>query len=589
MFEPDEYIFTKLAYFFKRKRKERLAANPDTVYLSELKPRLALLARALTGAPIEIYEAEEEGGYKNEGFFLPASVTRFGQAEENLRYYLYRLLYLSVQRELGLNWGLQQDNDLTRSRQEAVKTASVVLQSLSKQYPVGIHYHDRFKKVLELQSNKEETPAYHWLYGKWMRNEAIPDPADPLENFGSQAKQGQQLNPDTILKKKGVEELISVQIDKKQLEDAVLQHQFEKVETADEFGGNWRDMDGDDELEDHANALEDLNMKFTVRSDDMTHSVYQSEFMENTTIAESAAQDAQGFYTTYDEWDHKKRNYKPEYCKVYPQWVLKRTTAYYSETIRENASVLLGLRKMLSHVNNRYQQQRRQNQGDSFDLDALTDLFVELQSGHTPDERVYLSQKKKEKDLSILLLLDTSLSADGYAAGNRVIDVAKQTAILFGEILDEFGIDFSIDGFYSKTRNHTTYNTAKDFDEAWSIGKHKIGALEPTGYTRIGTALRHAGARLDARPSTHKWVILLSDGKPNDYDRYEGNYGLEDVKQALRELNQRHINSYALAIEAEAKYYLPQMFGQNHYQILTSPVELLQSLVKLYQRIKTQI
>ena len=60
------------------------------------------------------------------------------------------------------------------------------------------------------------------------------------------------------------------------------------------------------------------------------------------------------------------------------------------------------------------------------------------------------------------------------------------------------------------------------------------------------------------------------------------------MKQALRELNSRNINSYALAIEAQAKYYLPQMFGQNHYQILTTPVELLQSLVKLYEKIKYQ-
>ena len=74
------------------------------------------------------------------------------------------------------------------------------------------------------------------------------------------------------------------------------------------------------------------------------------------------------------------------------------------------------------------------------------------------------------------------------------------------------------------------------------------------------------------RSTKNKWVILISDGKPNDYDKYEGKYGVNDVKQALRELNERNINSYALAIEAQAKYYLPQMFGQNHYQILTTPL-----------------
>jgi nitric oxide reductase NorD protein len=239
-------------------------------------------------------------------------------------------------------------------------------------------------------------------------------------------------------------------------------------------------------------------------------------------------------------------------------------------------------------VNNKYQFQRRQTQGEEFDIDAITDLFVDVHSGHTPSEKIYLSKRKKEKDLSILLLLDISLSSDGYAAGNRVIDVEKEVSILFGELLNEFNIDFSIDSFYSKTRNHSTYITIKDFDEDWNSAKFKVGAVEPSGYTRIGAALRHSGAMLDKRDTKNKWVILISDGKPNDYDKYEGKYGVNDVKQALRELNERQINSYALAIEAQAKYYLPQMFGQNHYQILTTPVELLKSLVLLFEKIRHQ-
>jgi len=233
-------------------------------------------------------------------------------------------------------------------------------------------------------------------------------------------------------------------------------------------------------------------------------------------------------------------------------------------------------------------QQRRQTQGEEFDIDAITDLFVDVHSKRTPSENIYISNRKKEKDLSILLLLDISLSSDSYAAGNRVLDVEKEVSILFGEIMNEFNIDFSIDSFYSKTRNYASYLTLKDFDENWNTAKHKIGAVSPSGYTRIGAALRHAGARMDTRKTKNKWIILISDGKPNDFDKYEGKHGINDVKQALRELNERNINSYALAIEAQAKYYLPQMFGQNHYQILTTPVELLQSLVKLYEKIKHQ-
>ena len=98
--------------------------------------------------------------------------------------------------------------------------------------------------------------------------------------------------------------------------------------------------------------------------------------------------------------------------------------------------------------------------------------------------------------------------------------------------------------------------------------------------------MRHSGALLEKRESKNKWVIFLSDGKPNDYDKYEGKYGINDVKQALKELKKNQINTYALAIEAQAKYYLPLMFGQNHYQILTHPDDLLKSMVKLYEKIK---
>ena len=68
------------------------------------------------------------------------------------------------------------------------------------------------------------------------------------------------------------------------------------------------------------------------------------------------------------------------------------------------------------------------------------------------------------------------------------------------------------------------------------------------------------------------WTARITVEKKN---KYLGRF--EDKDEAIK-----------TRLEAEAKYYLPQMFGQNHYQILTTPVELLQSLVKLYEKIKHQ-
>ena len=560
-----------------------------TVTLTSIKPRLTILARALTGNPIEIFPAEREGGYKNNNFFLPISFAELSTKEDNLTFYLFRILYLSVQQRLNLNWTLEeQDQPLALSQLKAFETSDDVLAILFEEFSIDKKFHTETKQHFIQKGNEKIAPDFSWMYGKWMQNEKEVKSDSVLENFSDKAKTANENKPLTTLKSKAVEEVVTVELDKKQQEDYVLLHNFEKAETAEEFNGTWRDFDGSDELEEHQEALEELNMKYTVRVDDTAHSVYQSDFVENTTISESAEIDDKGFHLTYNEWDFSKRIYKENFCKVYPKSQQKTDSHYYKKTIAKNASTLLGLRKMLTNVNNKMQQQKRQTQGDEFDIDAITDLYVDVHSKRTPSENIYISNRKKEKDLSILILLDISLSSDGYAAGNRVIDVEKEVSILFGEILNEFNIDFCIDSFYSKTRNFSTYLTVKDFDENWNIAKNKIGAIEPNGYTRIGAALRHAGARLDTRNTKNKWVILISDGKPNDYDKYEGKYGVNDVKQALRELNNRNINSYALAIEAQAKYYLPQMFGQNHYQILTTPVELLHSLVHLYEKIKHQ-
>jgi len=576
----DELLFGTVSKYFKKRNKKKILLDNNAVFLKDVRPRLTILARAITGNPIEIFPAEREGGYKNNNFFLPIYFNELSTKEQNLGLYFFRILFLSVQSDLNIN--LIADEVFSEEKKQQI------LDLLFQKYPNSKEIYEELKTHFELNATPKNPADYSWIYGKLMQNDKEENTETILENFSDLVKKSNAEQIITTLQAKAVEEIITVEVDKKQQEDYVLLHSFEKVETAEEFNGNWRDFDGSDDLEKHENAIEDLNMKFTVRVDDTAHSVYQADFTENTSISESAETDTNGFHLTYNEWDFSKRRYKENYCKVYPKTQLKTDVNYYKNTISKNSSTLINLRKILTNLNNKIQQQKRQSQGEEFDIDAITDLYVDVHSKKTPSDKIYLSNRKKEKDLSILLLLDISLSSDSYAAGNRVIDVEKEVSILFGEILNEFNIDFSIDSFYSKTRNFSTYLTVKDFDENWSAAKYKIGAIEPSGYTRIGAALRHAGARLDARKNKSKWIILISDGKPNDYDKYEGKYGINDVKQALRELNQRNINSYALAIEAQAKYYLPQMFGQNHYQILTTPSELLQSMVKLYEKIKQQ-
>lgn len=584
----DEFLFGKISNYYRKKKVVKLQQLGQTVSLEEIRSRLILIARAITKEEIEIYPAEREGGFKNNNFFLPELFYGFDNKTENEQFYIFRILYLCTQQRLKLNGALKDKFSDVDSRLRALEVSPKILKELFDEFPFYEDFYVKLKILFENRAKKSQLPDYSFIYGKFMVPGEENIQINSGDNYVKQNKKTEKKDlVKTIIKAKNrVESITSKQVDKKQQEDATIYHDLEKLRTADEFGGNWKDFDGDDELEKHQEALKELKMQYTVRVDDEAHSVYQSEFVENTQIAEMDHVSSDTFFISYDEWDFANRKYKKDYCKVYLDKSLAGHPSFYGDTIRNYKTTLNSLRKTLVSLNNKFQQQTLQKQGDDFDIDAVTDFSVSVLSGHTPSENMYIDKHKREKDLSILLLLDNSLSSDSYVMNNRVIDVEKQVSVLFGEILHEFQVDFSIAAFYSKTRNHISFNTLKDFDEDWNKAKHKIGSIEPQGYTRIGAPLRHASGLLRNRNTKNRWVVLLSDGKPNDYDRYEGKYGLNDIKQALREMKSEGIHTYALAIEKQAKYYLPLMFGHDHFQILSSPHELLQALIKLYERIR---
>lgn len=584
----DEFLFGKISNFYRSKRDNKLQKLEQTVSLEVMKSRLTLIARALTKEEIEIFPAEREGGFKNHNFFLPHLFFAFPEKYKNEQFYIFRILYLCIQKKLNLNASPSEQLSDVDAKKKAEWAAPLVLDRLAIEFPTFFSFYHELMAHIETQKDPKKKFDQTYVYGKFMSplvDQNLLNPSN--KNFENNFKNSPNSTVNTIIKAQNrIESIQSLNVDKKQKEDATIYHDLEKLRTADEFNGNWKDFDGDDELQKHQEALKELRMQFTVRVDDEVHSVLQSEFVENTQIAEVESDASQNVFYSYNEWDYSQRQYKKDYCKIVPLNPPISHPTYYAKTIVENQATLNSLRKKLVSLNNKFKQQNLRRQGDDFDLDAVTDFSVSIMSGHTPSENIYIDKQKLEKDLSILLLIDNSLSSDSYVINNKVIEVEKQVSILFGEILNEFQVDFALTAFHSKTRNHINFITLKDFDENWHTAKHKIGSLEPQGYTRIGAPLRHASTLLQKRGTQNRWVVLLSDGKPNDYDRYEGKYGVNDVKQALREMKSEGIQTYALAIEKQAKYYLPTMFGHNHFQILSSPVELLQALIKLYERIR---
>lgn len=582
--EPDQLLFKKFADIFKRFKKDDPELASRTAKLDLLNGRLTLIATALSGKKIEVIQAEHEGGLKDQLFYMPGNFSLLPCLEDNIRFYIYRIVYLSIQLELKLRL-LNENNSLIEQRTQAKNDSDKVIQTMEKDYPSVAEYFHSIKDLFEKEHKKSKKIPDYWLFGKYMnssRDGKNKVKSNPDEDNLSQ----HNLSPTTELKAKPVEEAEVINVDKKSQQDYVMNHNFEKVDTAEEFKGVWRNFDGDDSLEKDSEALSELNLRHMVRTDDEVHSVYQADFRDLQGIAESIDGKDDGKHICYDEWNYQKKQYKIDYCRVYLKNIRGNNLNYASTALTENASTLNGLRRKFAQIHQKRQMVRKMADGEEIDMDAVVDMFTDIKSGHTPSENIYISKRSKEPDISILFLVDLSLSTDSYASGNRILDVEKQAVILFGQVLEEYGVDFAIGGFYSKTRNNCVFISIKDFDDDWNSAKRNIGVVEPKGYTRIGPALRHSKALISKRKMQNKWVILLSDGKPNDYDKYEGRYGVADVKQALREMHEYHINTYAVAIESSAKYYLPQMFGQNHYNILSHPDMLLNSLTTLYQRIQ---
>jgi nitric oxide reductase NorD protein len=583
--EIDQLIFKRLHKFYKKfttKVDEELESR--TVYLEPLKPRLTILSRALTGYQNEIITSEREGGWSGLKFYLPMSISFFEDINNNINFYIFRVLYLSVQQKLRLNWEGNEEHKTAESRLKANENSEQVLKELFDEYPATKDIYDNLIADLELHYKQQEKPCdYNWIYGRWMKQN--PHEFNIKTTTPNINKKHEKPEITTELDANPSDEVTTIGIDKKQMEDNVVTNNFEKVETLSEFNGTFKEMDGDDTLSDDEDAIRELNLKYTVRADDISHSVYKAEFVNTKSDILVENKTEKGQFLHYDEWDYKKRTYKLDFCKVYPKFITANSNNYAHKTLLENSKTKRELFKLFAQVHNEYEKVNRVVSGEEIDFDAVTDAFAEIIAKRTPSDKIYTTKRKRKKDLSVLILMDTSLSADGYTNNEHVLDVEKRAVLMFGEVLSQYNISFQVDTFSSRTRNNCSYNHIKTFKENWSKTRNRIGSIEAEGYTRIGTALRHAGSIIKQQPTQRKWIILLSDGKPNDYDTYEGKYGIEDVKQTLRELDKNHINTFSLAIESQAKYYLPQMFGHNNYNILPKPSDLPIAFSKFYKRI----
>lgn len=555
-------------------------------FLHELHQRLTVLARALSGDALEIAPATAEGGFAGNVLYLPTVCSISEDKEINEKFYIFRTAYLCAQRDLGLNWTDQKYQNIAESRRRASQTAPQVLALMDTEYPGLMPV---VQQIIALEENRQrilnkDNPDFSLLYGRWLRGLAdlTQKEKDSHSNLADEAGgHADDSEIETELSGKAAEELEILEVDKSRIEEYTLSHNFEKVETLTEFQGTWREMDGSDELEDHQEALDQMNISKLVRTDDPVHSIYGLDFFRESEAGGVRRKKTKQFHIMYPEWDVHRRTYRKDYTTLIPEVLTHSRTGYAAGVLKEHQQAYDRITHAFEKVMNRPRWIMRQMDGSDPDTSALVNRFADLQAGSTPSRRIYMERRHRQSDTSVLILLDLSLSADGYVDNRRILDRETEAVVLIGEAMAQAGLEFQVDGFSSRTRNAVFYKHFKLFSELWRDCRDRLGRASSGGYTRIGAALRHGNFLLEKRPARRRWMLLLSDAKPNDYDRYEGRYGIADVRQALRESARKGIGVYTLALDPAARGHMPLMLGPGQYTMLNHPNELPDVMAQL--------
>lgn len=300
----------------------------------------------------------------------------------------------------------------------------------------------------------------------------------------------------------------------------------------------------------------------------------------------AAASDASQAFC-YPEWDYRIEAFRHPGATVRLLATPSGAQQWVDDTLAEHGSLLQAIRQRFAALRPQRTLRRRQADGDDIDLEACVEGMANLRAGWPMAQDLYCSQQRTRRDMAILILIDVSGSTDGWISNSRrVIDVEREALLLVCIALGAMGEPFAVQAFSGIGYGAVSLWDIKRFDEPYSPAVAlRIAALEPDQYTRTGAALRHASATLMREGVTHRLLLLLSDGKPNDCDVYEGRYGIEDTRQAVAEAKLQGISPFCLAVDRQTANYLPTVFGAHCYALLSTPASLPTVLLDWMQRL----
>jgi len=350
-------------------------------------------------------------------------------------------------------------------------------------------------------------------------------------------------------------------------------------EIAEDPFGLQRPVDRDDETsaDEYGDMLSELASTRMVAAPDPPREVLLSDDPPASRAKiEFDDPDAGGTRFRYPEWDHASSTYIEHGTTVRMIAPVAGDSRWIDATLARHRSHLDGIRRQFEALRPERVRLRRQTDGEDIDIDACVEGRADLRAGGFLREGLYEARRPGRRSIAVSILVDASGSTDGFIGEQRrVIDVEREALLLVCMALEGLGEPFSVMAFSGEGPHGVTMRQLKDFDETYGQDiALRIAGLEPERYTRAGAAIRHASSLLMRQSAEHRLLLMLSDGKPNDADRYDGRFGVEDMRQSVTEARLQGIFPFCLTVDLQAPGYLPKVFGPGHYALLSAPERL---------------
>jgi len=281
----------------------------------------------------------------------------------------------------------------------------------------------------------------------------------------------------------------------------------------------------------------------------------------------------------YDEWDYRRRGFRRDWCRLVKRELRPVCSNLVRNTLENKRGLLIRLRKSFEAMRAQEKWQRRQNDGDEIDLEAVIEARADLAARLQPRDGMYRRNLRDERDTEALFLIDMSSSTEGWVG-----QIIRESLILLVEAMECLGDTYSIYGFSGMRRLRCDFFHIKHPLEPCSEDvRNRIAAISPMEYTRMGPAIRHASSILAESEARHRVLFIISDGKPEDYDDYKGEYAIQDTRHALIEAKSAGIYPFCVTVDREASSYIARMYGEVNYAIISECAHLPEKIPEIYR------